>query len=446
MKAERLKNLAGKRIGLLGLGLENQSLLRLLDREKIPCHICICDKRSEQEISEILDKAKISKRTIKSVEAQTGAQYKSHLERFDILFRSPGWPLWCPSLDLAKKKKTVTIDSPMNLFFHLCPSKNIIGVTGSKGKGTTASLIAKIIGDSGKEVFLGGNIGIAPLDFLDKLKNDSWIVLELSSFQLEDLECKPKIAVITNLFKEHLAPADPNNPNYHLSLSDYWNSKLNIARNQSSSQILVINKKLRNKIEKEKLSGNIIYFAKSSDASGLMGDFNKENVAAAEKVAGVLKIKEDSYKRTIAAFSNLEHRLEKVRELKGVTYYDNSFSTTPESTRLDILSFNNPIIAIMGGSDKGANFSLLAKSVTKKVKYVIMLPGKGSDRLTEALKGEKYKKIKKVSSMEEAIGLAHKLSRTGDMVLLSTACASFGIFKNYKERGNQFKHYVNKLS
>lgn len=445
MRHKELAKLDKEYIGLLGLGLENQSFLRLADRKKIKAKLAICDKREEKEIKEILSQAKLSKRIIDSLEIQAGKGYKENLDRFDRLLRSPGWPLWCDSLDAPREAKTI-IDSPMNLFCRLCPTKHLIAVSGSKGKGTTASLIAKIIKSSGQKVFLGGNIGIAPLDFLDKLTPPSWVVLELSSFQLEDLNFRPQVAVITNLFKEHLAPADPNNPNYHPSFASYWRAKLQLSKNQGRKDFLIANQKLRGKLGKGNIESRITYFSRSQSRSRLAGDFNQENIAAAEAVARAIGIKEDIYKGAVASFANLEHRLEKVLEKDGVTYYDNSFSTTPESTRLDLLSFDSPIIAIMGGADKGANFSSLAKTAKKKAKAIIMLPGAGSKRLREALAKEGYRKIKPVSSMEQAVKEARGLAKEGDIILLSTACASFGIFKNYKERGDKFQYYAKKIS
>jgi len=176
----------------------------------------------------------------------------------------------------------------------------------------------------------------------------------------------------------------------------------------------------------------------------LVGDFNRQNIAAAVAIAKLLKIKPKSYKKTIANFSNLEHRLEFVKELKGVKYFDNSFSTTPESTELDLKSFSTPIILIAGGSDKGADFRPLAKTIKKRVKLLILLPGKATPRLKKIVEaaGLSKNRIKATSDMEKAVKTAKAASDPGDVVLLSTACASFGIFKNYKERGDLFKKYV----
>lgn len=414
-----LKKLTGKRIALLGWGLDNQALHKWLKTHRVKAEITIKDAKDDP----------------------TG--FNQNLESFDLLFRSPGWPLFCPGIKTALKKGQTTITSPLNLFFTFCPTKNIIGVTGSKGKGTTATLIFHLLKASGKKVWLGGNIGISPLTFLDKIKPTDYVVLELSSFQLEDLNFSPRISVITNLYREHLAPADPNNPNFHSSLTNYWRAKLNIA-NQKSNRYLVVNQKLKTKLKGASLPGKIVYFSANPLTSGLAGTYNQENIGAALGVAKLLKIKPAISKKVVANFTNLEHRLEFVKKIKGVSYYDNSFSTTPESTDLDLKSFSRPIIQIAGGADKGASFKELAKTIKEKVRFLILLPGQATPKIRQALREINFpnNKLLMASNMEIAVKAAKDKAEPGDVVLLSTACASFGIFKNYKERGDLFKKYV----
>lgn len=414
-----LKKLDGRKIALLGLGLDNRALLALLKKQKIKAEIKIKDAKQDPR------------------------NFNKNLDQFDYLFRSPGWPLSCPGLEEARKKGRTIISSPLNLFFALCPTKNIIGVTGTKGKGTTASLIYQILKDAGKKVWLGGNIGIPPLSFLEKIKANDYVVLELSSFQLEDLEFSPRLAVITNLFPEHLAAADPYNPNFHASLTAYWRAKLHIA-DQKDNKYLVANQNLKKRIEKTPLKNRVTYFTASSLPSKLTGDYNRENIGAAVAAAKILKIKAASYQKTITRFANLEHRLELVGEIKGVKYFDNSFSTTPESTSLDLKSFSAPLIQIAGGADKGADFHKLARLIKQKVKFLILLEGRATPRLQKELQKISFPKhkIKTVNSMKSAVHFAKRLAVPGDIVLLSTACASFGLFKNYKERGKLFQQYV----
>ena len=437
MKKQKNKNF--DKIALLGLGKDNLELLKIFDKNKAPLDITICDFRDIN----ILPKHKL--RNLK-VNYQLKERFNQDLQHFNILFRSPGWPLSCPGIKAAQKKNPkIKISSALNFFMETCPSKNIIGVTGTKGKGTTATLIYNILKNSSNrkyQTFLGGNIGISPLSFLSKIKSQDWIILELSSFQLEDLNLSPKIAVITNLFKEHLQPADPNNPNYHPSFEKYWQAKLNIVG--KNNQHLIANEKLKRKIEKYIKNKKVIYFSTTTLPSKLVGNYNKENIAAATAVARLLKIEPEIYQKTISQFKNLNHRLELVAKKNGVCYFDNSFSTTPESTALDLESFSGRIIQIAGGADKGASFEKLAKKIKSKTHLLILLPGPGSEKIKLALNKIKFpkNKIRHVSSMAEAVKVATQEAQAKDTVLLSTGCASFGIFKNYKERGDLFQHYV----
>jgi UDP-N-acetylmuramoylalanine--D-glutamate ligase len=335
------KNLRNKKIAALGLGVENLALVKFLLKHKIFCHITICDPKSAAELGdrflEIKEMARKNK--LPEINLISGKNYDAHLADFDIVFRSPGYPLFNPNL-LKAKKAGVEITSAMELFFEICPTKNIIGITGSKGKGTTSSLIYEIIKANLKSVthpgasrhpsregisqrvFLGGNIGTAPFEFIDRIKADDFVVLELSSFQLEDLKISPKIAVITNIFKEHLAPADPNNPNYHKSMKDYWAAKANIFTHQKKNDYLVVNEKLKSNLslraQRSNLAStvrngiasrgarndkNVVFYGKSELPSKLTGEHNKENIAAAVEVAKILKIKDEIIKKNGAKIS-----------------------------------------------------------------------------------------------------------------------------------------------
>jgi UDP-N-acetylmuramoylalanine--D-glutamate ligase len=417
-----MEGINNKKIAFIGYGLENQALLAWFLKHQAPAQYTI------------LDTNKNIKKEIKNVSWRLGADCLKNLDDFDIIYRSPGCPLFLPELQKVKNK----ITSAMNLFMELCPTTNIIGVTGSKGKGTTASLIYTILKKADRSVYLGGNIGVAPFTFLDKLDSDSYVVLELSSFQLEDLKISPKYSILTNLFPEHLEPADPNNPNYHQSFEIYKQAKLNIAKWPQNKYFLT-HERLRPSISGAKVK----YFDSCSYPSKLAGEFNKENIAAAVMLAEILKIDKETIKKAIATFKGLPHRLEKVAKKNGITYYDNSFSTTPESTIADIKSFPGAII-MLGGADKGANFKELANEVAKNIKLVILFKGDASPRIKRELltAGFPANKLTQAGSMAEAVKKASTRGKDGDVVLLSTACASFGLFKNYKERGDLFKKYV----
>lgn len=439
---KQVKDLNKRNIAFLGLGIENLALIKFLLRKKINCQITICDFKNEKELKE---KTK-SLQTRTNVHWKLGKDANKDLSGFDILFRSPGWPLFDEGLAAAKKMKIAVIN-PIEFFIKLCPTKNMIGVTGTKGKGTTSSLIYQILKKDKKKAWLAGNIGVAPFDFFEKVKKNDWIIFELSSFQLEDMTTSPKIAVMTNFYNEHLAPADPNNPNYHKTVKDYWSAKLNITKHQNGQGYFIVNDKLKNKIKNLALKSKIKYFLKSELPSKLPGEHNKENIAAATEVAKLIGIKEKTIAAAVKSFSGLEHRIELASIVKGVKYFDDSFATTPESAIIALKSFQQPIILLAGGAEKGSNFKELAKAIKRKVSFLILFKGDATPRLKKEVAkiGFDQKKIKVVDSMKEAIATAYKISKAGDVVLMSPACASFGIFKNYKERGKLFKQEVKRL-
>ncbi|HNW55469.1 MAG TPA: UDP-N-acetylmuramoyl-L-alanine--D-glutamate ligase [bacterium] len=432
-----------KKIAVLGIGAENEALLEWLSRKDISLEIVIYDRREAEQLADKVAKINSLSGQLK-ITWRVGEKSHEGMNSCNYLWRSPGWPIFCPQIQVAIKSGS-QLDSPMNLFFEACPSKNIIGVTGSKGKGTTSSLIYTMIDQVGWPVFLGGNIGIAPFAFIDLVDEDSWVVLELSSFQLEDLRYSPRIAVVTNLYEEHLAPADPLNPNYHQSREDYWQAKQNIFINQETSDFLIINQKLENQLDTNQINSQIRFFGSSSWVTPLVGEHNKENIAAAQVVAEIIGLPEDKTRQAVAEFKGLEHRLEFVAEKNGVRYYDDSFATNPIATEIALKSFEAPIILFLGGADKGNDFKSLAKLITTRpVKLIILFDGQASPRIKADLieAGYPEDKIIPAGSMESAMESAKQKAADGDIVLLSTACASFGIFNNYKERGNLFKQAV----
>jgi UDP-N-acetylmuramoylalanine--D-glutamate ligase len=518
------KNLQNKKIAALGLGVENLALVKFLIKNTSPrpllgkergarknieerdLHITVCDPKSAAELGDrfIEIKQLARKNKLPEINLMTGKNYDAHLADFDIVFRSPGYPLFNPNLAKAKKAG-VKITSAMELFFEICQTKNIIGVTGSKGKGTVSSLIYEILTTPSpslkrRGVFLGGNIGTAPFEFIDKIKPNDFVVLELSSFQLEDLQVSPHIAVVTNLFKEHLASADPNNPNYHQTMKSYWLAKANIFTHQKKNDWIVANGSLEEKIlsfchseprarnllqsmsDVEIFSKNkfrsaqdvsrslaaarddkknravcenkIVFYDKSDLKSNLIGEHNKENIAAAIAVAKILKIKPETIKKAVKKFRGLPHRTEFVAEIDGVRYFDDSFATVPDVSviALKAVTQNSPtpsnspsgrgrVILLAGGADKGSNFKNFAREIKKRVKILILFKGKGTERLKKELRVTGYE-LRVVDNMKDAVVLAKKNSNPGDIVLLSAGCASFGCFKNYKERGDQFKSEV----
>jgi len=435
-----LNDLTNKKICFLGLGIENYALLMFLLQKKLRAEFFVCDAR--QNITSPASGTLSLIRRGHGVRWKLGKNYDRDLDKYDIIFRIAGYPLFNKNI-IRAMMAGVTVSSPAKIFFDLCPSKNIIGVTGSKGKGTTASLIFQILKDAGKRVHFGGNIGVPLFSFFKKIKPDDWVVLELSSFQLEDLHLSPHIAVITNFFPEHLAAADPLNPNCHKTLAAYWEAKAVIFTHQNKRDFLVVSEELREKLRHEKIPSRVRYFGSLALPTPLVGSHNKRNIAAAQTVARIVGISRGQIKKSIAAFNGLEHRLELVAVKDNRRYYNDSFATTPEASITALNSFEpGHILLLAGGASKASDFSSFAGEVKKCVHEIVLLPGKGSREIKIALNAAKFKHVHTAPDMKQAVAAAERFSQPGDVILLAPACASFGIFKNYKDRGEQFKRAV----
>ena len=373
-----------------------------------------------------------------SLKWQLGREDFGDLTEFDLIIRSPGVYRFRPEI-VAAERKGVQISSKIKLFFDLCPCP-IIGVTGTKGKGTTATLIYEILKAAGKDVYLGGNIGLGIFGILEKLDESSWVVLELSSFQLIDLTKSPHVAVVLMVTDEHR--------DWHPTQKEYLAAKKNIVSYQSTSDFAVVNKDYPNSVAIGKAAkGKVTWVSKNAlknmgdDEIYLRGEHNRENVVAAATVAKLIGIKEPLIRQVIRNFKGLEHRLEKVATIGGVTFYNDSFSTIPETAIAAVKSFSEPEILILGGSSKNSDFTKLGEVISgsSNVKAVILVGAEGP-------KIGKYIKNKKVlaggGSMAQIVKIAYNNAASGDVVLLTPACASFDMFKNYKDRGNQFKEAV----
>ena len=386
-----------------------------------------------------------------------GDNYLDNLDRFDLIVRTAGLPpakILEPNPGVADK-----ITSHINEFFRATPTRNIIGVTGTKGKGTTSTLIAKMLEADGKTVRLGGNIGTPPLSFLDELDKNSWVVLELSSFQLIDLKTSPHIAVCLMVTPEHL--------DWHADTDEYFIAKSQLFSHQTAEDIAIYyaknetSKKIASTSPGWKLpymefpgatvdGGNIVVDNQvicSTDEVRLPGKHNWQNICAALTAVWKISQNAEAFRSVITNFAGLPHRLELVREVDGVRYYDDSFGTTPETATVAIEAFDAPKIVILGGRPKGAPFDGLAEAVAKNnIKQVIAI-GEAGPEITQVLNEKGYDKVVEGGkSMEEVVRQAHDLAKSGDVVLLSPACASFDMFKDYKDRGEQFSSAVQALA
>ncbi|MGZ6005142.1 MAG: UDP-N-acetylmuramoyl-L-alanine--D-glutamate ligase [Candidatus Saccharimonadales bacterium] len=402
------------------------------------------------------------------VSTQLGEHWLENLDRFDVLFRTAGLP---PSKIAAANPGSPDILSKVtgnvSEFMKVCPTKNIIGVTGTKGKGTTSTLIAKLLEADGKRAFLGGNIGIPALELLkENIQPDDWVVLEQSSFQLIDQKVSPHIAVCLMVVSEHM--------DWHKDMDEYVTAKKQIfahqkaddlaiyySQNQLSEQIASVSPGI--KIPYMKTPGTIIQdeaivingqaICKTAELK-LLGQHNWQNVCAAvtafwysqQPADSEIPRKIEAMRSVLTSFSGLEHRLEFVRELDGVKYFDDSFGTTPETAIVAIQAFEQPKVVILGGSDKGSDYIQLARTVAESNVKCAVLIGEMGPKIGEALRAVGFHyTIAGGGTMAEIVEVARRQASLGDVVLLSTACASFGLFKDYKDRGEQFKQAVQAL-
>ncbi len=385
-----------------------------------------------------------------------GANYLDDLDRYDLLMRTAGLP---PHIILEKNPDVASkITSHINEFLKVCPTNNVIGVTGTKGKGTTSTLITKMLEAGGKEVWLGGNIGLPPLTFLNKLSVDSWVVLELSSFQLSDLTQSPLIGVCLMVVPEHL--------DWHPNLAGYIHSKSNLFEHQTAGDtaIYFAENETSKQIASHGQGQKIPYYAppgasvkdnaviiddkeicKTTELK-LLGRHNWQNVCAA--VTAVWQITQDvqALRSILTAFAGLEHRIELVRELNGVSYYDDSYGTAPETSIVAIKAFKQPKVIILGGADKGASYDELARTLASDNIRKALLIGDQAPRIQAALEAAGFSDfIPGGNDMSEIVANSQKTAQPGDVVLLSPACTSFDMFKNYKQRGEEFKRAVQAL-
>lgn len=385
------------------------------------------------------------------------------LDNFDLIVRGA---VVHPK-DIRTTKPITTVN---NEFMEHCPAP-VIGVTGTKGKGTTSTLITKMLEAAGKKVFLVGNIGNPPLNLLPEITKDDYVVYELSSFQLIDIRYGSKVGVCLMVVPEHL--------NWHADLQEYLDAKANLFRHQKPEDTVVFNSLNENSRNITSLSpaknrlpydvpepgaesphgnacyvdGDTIYYkgqtVLATKEVALLGRHNLENACAA--IAAVWELIEgnvDAICSVLTSFKGLEHRLEFVRELNGVAYYDDSFATTPETAIAAIKSFYKPVVMIVGGISKEIPFDDLADQiVTSKAKKILAI-GKTGPEIAGLLRGRGYEDVvtEALGNMTEIIEVAQKAATGGDIVLLSTGCASFDMFKDYKDRGNQFKAAVQALS
>lgn len=449
-----MKDFNGKKISVIGLGISNTPLIGwLLDRG------AVVTARDKKEFDLLPDAVKAYKD--RGVTFVCGEGYLDGMDNDDYIFKAPGLRYDLPKISKAVENGAI-LTSEMELFFELCPCK-IIGVTGSDGKTTSTTLIYKCLAEQygSDRVFVGGNIGKPLLPELDKMDENCFAVVELSSFQLHTMKHSPDISVITNL--------SPNHLDYHHGMEEYIEAKKNIYLNAKPGSVVVLNGE--NEITKELghdapegvtvrhfltgeaviRDGYILYDGRKvlkTDDILIPGRHNIENYCGV--ICALNGIVSDETVRKIAkTFGGVEHRIELVRRLNGVSYYNSSIDSSPSRTSAALNSFKDKLIVICGGYDKQIPFEPLAVSLCQRAKTVV-LTGATAEKIKTALiscdmYSENCPRIIEEKDFEKAVLAAHGTAKKGDIVILSPACASFDAFPNFEVRGNTFKRIINSL-
>lgn len=453
---EYIDRLRGRTVAVIGIGVSNTPLLRLLLREGIS--VTACDRSSREKLGALAGELEAA-----GAKLQLGDGYLQNLSQ-DVIFRTPGLRPDVPELETARAKGS-TITSEMEVFFEVCPCP-IIAVTGSDGKTTTTTIIAQLLRAAGHTVHVGGNIGHPLLAEADTIRPTDWAVLELSSFQLMTMTHSPHIAVVTNLAPNHL--------DVHKSMEEYVWAKENIFRHQQPGDTAIFN--LDNAITRQqalRAPGRALYFSRQAEPENgvflrgdavisrrdgherqimttedirLPGVHNVENYMAA--IAAVDGLVPDDVIRTFArTFNGVEHRIELVRTWRGVRFYNDSIASSPSRTIAGLRSFKEKVILIAGGYDKHIPFDVLGPEVVEHVKLLILC-GATADKIRAAVEQAPgyrpgHPEILDVTPFQRAVETARDRAVPGDVVTLSPACAAFDQFKNFMERGKTFKSIVN---
>ena len=462
--------LSQQHVAILGFGVNNRELTGYLLRNGVKVTI----RDSKQELQDTFEPqfAEFGEK----VAWEIMPNIFENLDDFTVLFRSPVIPVHHPALQKALKRGAV-ITSQTQLFLDLCPALTI-GVTGTKGKGTTSSLIFRMLskGYTQGKVFLAGNIGTDPFSYLDQLSEDDIIILELSSFQLEDLHSSPNIAVLLSVAEDHL--------DHHRSLDEYRAAKANILAHQHPNDIAIINDEhasmhdyrqfVRGKLFHytrhlprqqsawaERLEDREVVFVQTGQGIEsfditdrlLLGEHNLENILPATIVGAHFHISPVIMQQAVVSFRGLEHRLSLVGEYNGVRFYDDSIATTPESCVVAVEAFaGHRIHVIVGGKDKGQKHEMVSQMLVEKCTSISFMPG----AVTAALRKNCQREVKRQHSecmlfgigenpvMETILSGIHPHLQAGDIVLLAPSAASDTPFDNYKQRGEAFVAAVKK--
>jgi UDP-N-acetylmuramoylalanine--D-glutamate ligase len=466
---DNLKDLKNKRITIMGLGLNQGGLGVTQFLVKAGAQILVTDLKTKEELNPSLKKLKDF-----NIKYVLGRHREEDFINTDMVIQNPAIPHNSKYLKIARSQG-ILIETDLGIFFQLCPSKKIIAIAGTKGKSTVSFLVYQIFKEAQKEVVLAGNIGISVLDILEKITPQTWVILEISTWQMEGMKkhkFRPQTAVLTNILPDHL----DRYPNF----KEYAQAEKLIFKHQRSNDNLVVNFDNEETIQvkeetkaqvywfstKERIESgsylekdNLVFqsgehkipFAKISNLT-LPGPHNLENILAAGTVGFIHKIPAEIILRAIKNFPGLPYRLEFIREFKGIKFYNDSCSTTPEATLAALESFpQQPIILILGGKDKKLDYEKLGKVIgeNKEIKKIVLLQHPDYDaspKIFSALKKHlDPEKIILASNLKIGVEAALQKAQPKEIILLSPAAASFGMFKNEFDRGDQFNTAVKNL-
>lgn len=456
----KLKN---KKIMFYGVGRSNLPFIKMLTEENIS--VIVYDEKPQEYIDENILKNLLNNQNI-SLRLADKSVWD---ENIDIIIRSPGVNFLSENIVKARKKGIV-VTSEMEIFFDICPCK-IIGVTGSDGKTTVTTLISEFLKAANKTVFVGGNIGKPLLPEIKNIKKEDFAVVELSSFQLISMRKSPDTSVITNI--------SPNHLDVHKDMDEYTNAKEQVILHQNAFSTSVLNYDNREtKRMDEKVRGKILFFStKEKLQSGAWIDENKDIIVSEfgkdNKIINLSDIKipgmhnvenymaaicavknlvsEKNIKNVANTFSGVEHRIEFVKSINGVSFYNDSIASSPTRVVKGALSlFDKRIILIAGGRDKKVSFAELAEKINDKVSVLVLMGPAASKIENDVIKSKNYSPEKlsiiHANGMNEAVQVAFNNSKSDDIILLSPACTSFDSYKNFEERGKDFKKIVNNLN
>ena len=448
--SEYINNVKDKRITVIGIGVSNIPLIKKLAENG--CNVTACDRRAKSDV------AVAGELEALGVTLSLGESYLDNINA-DIIFRTPGIRPDLPQIEKAVKAGA-ELTSEMEVFFKVCPC-TIIGITGSDGKTTTTTLISELLKAEGKTVHIGGNIGTPLLCSADEMGKDDIAVVELSSFQLMTMKQGADMAVVTNL--------SPNHLDVHKSMEEYTDAKRNICIGNNMTVLNLDNGltagfadaltgKIRYFSMKQPVSNGVycedekLYAVKDGKAEYILdtgdikipGRHNIENyMAAYAMVMDFVSV--ETLTKVAREFGGVAHRIEFVRELNGVKYYNDSIASSPSRTIAGLKSFSQKLILIAGGKDKGVPFDELGEEIVQRVKKLVVT-GYTKEKIYDAVvKAKGYNGVPEIHVIEdfkEAVLKAREIADEGDIVILSPACTSFDKFKNFEERGNTFKRIV----